>query len=33
MVSGYQSVIEILDTGSASENAADLMIKYLKNNQ
>jgi lipid-A-disaccharide synthase len=30
MVEGYHTIISILDTGSASENAATLMIKYLE---
>lgn len=31
MLRGYDSIIRILDTGSASENAARLMLKYLNN--
>jgi lipid-A-disaccharide synthase len=30
MLEGYNQVIKILDTGSASENAARLMVNYLK---
>jgi len=30
MIKGYEEIIRILDTGSASENAATLMIKYLR---
>lgn len=30
MVSAYDEVIKILDTGSASENAADLMLHFLQ---
>lgn len=33
ILSGYDEVIKILDTGSASENAARLMVSYLQNNQ
>jgi lipid-A-disaccharide synthase len=29
MISEYEKIISILDTGSASENAATLMVKYL----
>jgi lipid-A-disaccharide synthase len=29
----YENIINILDTGSASENAARLMVDYLKNDQ
>jgi len=30
VLSDYEEVYKILDTGSASENAATLMVKYLK---
>lgn len=30
ILKGYDEIIHLLDTGSASENAATLMIKYLK---
>jgi lipid-A-disaccharide synthase len=30
MLEGYDRIIQILDTGSASENAARLMVSYLK---
>jgi lipid-A-disaccharide synthase len=33
ILQGYDEVIKILDTGSASENAARLMVSYLQNNQ
>jgi lipid-A-disaccharide synthase len=33
ILDGYDEVIKILDTGSASENAAHLMVSYLQNNQ
>ena len=33
MLEGYNQVIRILDTGSASENAARLMVSYLKENE
>jgi lipid-A-disaccharide synthase len=33
ILQGYNEVIKILDTGSASENAARLMVSYLQNNQ
>jgi lipid-A-disaccharide synthase len=33
ILDGYDEVIKILDTGSASENAAGLMVSYLQNNQ
>jgi lipid-A-disaccharide synthase len=33
ILQGYDEVIKILDTGSASENAAHLMVSYLRNNQ
>jgi lipid-A-disaccharide synthase len=33
MLEGYDQIIRILDTGSASENAARLMVSYLKGNQ
>jgi lipid-A-disaccharide synthase len=29
MIDGYDQIIKILDTGSASENAARLMVGYL----
>jgi lipid-A-disaccharide synthase len=31
MLSAYETIYEILDTGSASENAAKLMVNYLTN--
>lgn len=33
MVTGYDEIIGILDTGSASENTASLMIRYLQEEQ
>jgi lipid-A-disaccharide synthase len=30
MIGGYDEIIRILDTGSASENAATLMVQYLR---
>lgn len=33
ILAGYDEVIRILDTGSASENAARLMVSYLQNNE
>jgi lipid-A-disaccharide synthase len=33
ILQGYDEVIKILDTGSASENAARLMVSYLQNDQ
>ena len=33
MLEGYDQVIKILDTGSASENTARLMVKYLNEQQ
>jgi lipid-A-disaccharide synthase len=30
IMTGYDEIIKILDTGSASENAASLMMKYLQ---
>jgi lipid-A-disaccharide synthase len=33
MLNAYDEIIKILDTGSASENAASLMIKYLREDQ
>jgi lipid-A-disaccharide synthase len=33
ILNGYDEVIKILDTGSASENAARLMVAYLQNNE
>ncbi|HKZ36584.1 MAG TPA: hypothetical protein VJ184_02960, partial [Chryseolinea sp.] len=30
MLQGYDQIIKILDTGSASENTAKLMMKYLQ---
>ena len=33
ILQGYDEVIRILDTGSASENAARLMVDYLQNNK
>jgi lipid-A-disaccharide synthase len=32
MIEGYDQIIKTLDTGSASENAARLMVSYLKGN-
>ena len=32
MLEGYNQVIKILDTGSASENAAKLMVSHLNGN-
>ena len=32
MLQGYDEIIRTLDTGSASENAARLMVSYLKGN-
>lgn len=33
MLEGYNQIIKILDTGSASENTAKLMVEYLLNEQ
>ena len=33
MLTGYDEIIKTLDTGSASENAAGLMLSYLKGNR
>jgi lipid-A-disaccharide synthase len=33
ILDAYDDVIRILDTGSASENAAELMLQYLKSDR
>ena len=33
ILDAYDNLIKILDTGSASENAANLMVKYLQEDE